>query len=513
MSVRTTSAVGGLRAPSLGPAILIGLAVLLGLLVGGIVALGSLTITAMLAAVLGALAMTGFPRLLFWFSVVGAMVLAGLFELYLPGLNTLRWAFAGATWLFFLAVLVRQLWSHERAQGSVDPLVLACAAFFFVCITSLLINWRGGAVAATGAKNYFEAWGLLLGLAIMAGWEGLERKLFRALLVIGVVQLPFVLHQFLVLAPRRMGMGHGIVAVDVVAGTFGASFTGGGNNAVLATFLIIVSALLLAIWRTGALQRRWLWLLVPLLVPIFMNESKISVVYLVLAYLVVFRREVLRRPVRFIGMSMLLAVMSVGLVLSYVALHQSNKYKDPAALIEHVVRQNTEEGERYGNLELNRTTALVHWWKEQRRYPMTKTLFGHGPGASREAIGVLDVGKNLASQVYPGMGIGVTSVSSLLWDVGIIGLLATLGIFAAAASLAGKLAKRHDASPARAGAFQGLQAAVLILALSLMHKNSFMYQLAHQVIVCLVLGYLLYANRQLQPPDVSPAARTTRFVQ
>lgn len=476
------------------------LAVVLGLLAG----IGNVLISGALLSLVGIAVATGSPRVVFWFAVIGSLVAAGLLELYLPGLQVLRWAFAGSTALFLAAVMLARFGRRAAAPTHGQPLLTwAMLGFIVVFMLSLIANWRGGVASVIGIKNYFQAWALFFGLAFMLAWPGIERSLPRLLLIIGVLQLPFVLHQFLVLAPQRAAAG-GLTPVDVVAGTFGASIAGGGNNAALAMFLIVVAAVFLSLWRTGAVRARALWLLPPLLLPIFLNESKVSVVYLVLAFMIVFRREILKRPVRFIALALAVTALGFGLILSYSALHQSSRFNTASELVEHVLRQNTQEGERYGTQLLNRTTSLTHWAEERRHYPLAKALIGHGPSESKLAVGLLDAPDNLSARRYPGQGIGVTAISSLLWDFGVVGLLSVLWIYFTAFRLAGRLARDWSDAPYHNGLFLGLQAGVAVLALSLLHKASFTYQLGYQVFTLLVLGFLVTAWRWL------PAHETTR---
>lgn len=470
-------------------------ALLLSLLFGLLLGTGNILVSGFLLGLVGVVLAVGAPRALFWASLVGSLVLAGLLELYVPGLQALRWAFAGSTALFLAAVLLQQFGVRSGTPPQPQPMLTwAMLAFIAVFALSLVANWRGGVNAVFAAKNYFQAWGLFLGLAMMPAWLGLHRTLPKVMLAIALLQLPFVLHQFFYLAPMRSAAG-GLTAVDVVAGTFGASLAGGGNNAALAMFLVIVAAVLVSMWRTGALGGRWLWLTPLLLLPIFLNESKVSVVYLVLAFVIIFKREIIRRPLRFIGLSIAVAIIGAGLILSYAALHQGSRATTPGELVEHVIRQNTEEGERYGSLLLNRTSSITHWWEERERYSALHALIGHGPSESKLATGLLDEANNLGSRRYPGMGIGLTSISSVLWDFGVLGLVSLATIYLAAFVLAGRLARRHQASAYLGGLFLGLQAGVAILALSLLHKASFTFQLGYQVFTLLVLGFLVAAWR------------------
>lgn len=484
-------------------------AILLALLLGLLSGIGNVLISGALLGLMMVAAAAGAPRLVFWFAVIGSVVVTGLLELYLPRLQVLRWVFAGSTAVFLAAVLLTHFARSTAPPAERQPLLTwAMVAFIVVFTASMVINWRGSVTAILGVKNYFQAWALFFGLAWMAAWPGLERSVPRVLLIVALLQLPIVLHQFLFLVPLRAAAG-GLTPVDVVAGTFGASLAGGGNNAALAMFLIFVSAVLVSLWRTGAIRTRMLWLLPILLTPIFLNESKVSVVYLVLAFVIIFRREIIERPLRFLVLAASVSTLGFGLILSYAALDQSNRFTSPAQLVVHVVRQNTEEGKRYGDLLLNRTTSLTHWAEERARYPLVHTLIGHGPSESKLASGVLETSGNLAERRYPGLGIGVTAVSSILWDFGVVGLLAVLLIYVAAFRLAGRLARRHRSSPYLNGLYMGVQAGVAILALSLLHKASFTFHLGYQMFTLLILGMLVAAWRW-PPSDLATPRRVTR---
>jgi hypothetical protein len=141
---------------------------------------------------------------------------------------------------------------------------------------------------------------------------------------------------------------------------------------------------------------------------------------------------------------------------------------------------------------------------------MAKVLFGHGLSAAKAGEGkILDTSRNLASVRYPGMGIGVTAASALLWDLGVFGLLAGLSLPLAAYVTAGRLARRVASSPFHVALFEGLQAACLLLTLSLLHKASFTFHLGYQTFFCILLGLLAYLGRHLSPAAVSNQGRPT----
>ena len=143
-----------------------------------------------------------------------------------------------------------------RVKDEALPSPIAWATAFAVTgIASVLVNLSSLDVTLVGTKNYFQMWGLLLGVAFVRWNNSLAKGLLWGLVLIALLQLPFAAHQYLFLVPKRIGLGEGIVPVDVVAGTFGAQLLGGGANAVLAAFLVIVIGWLLALWKNGVAVR------------------------------------------------------------------------------------------------------------------------------------------------------------------------------------------------------------------------------------------------------------------
>jgi hypothetical protein len=466
---------------------------------GVVAATGDLLLIGLLLVIVVSLAVLAFPDALLWTTVVGGLVIAGLLEIYAPSLKLVRWAFAGASFLLPFSILWRDqhLTSDAPAQtlGRQPTLIYLLAAFLLVCFLSTVLNWHGVGHALYGWKGYFEAWGLLLGLALTRQTPVFFRHAPRLLLAIAFLQLPVVAHQFLVLVPERQGIP-GVVPVDIVAGTFGGSTTGGGANSVLALYLLCVIAVLISLWHSGASRARRLPLLAAMLMPpLFLNESKAAMVFLLVAFVLIFREDIRKRPIRFIGYALAMATLLAGLLFSYTMLSDRAVDKDPVYYIEHAVLQNTQEGYRFAGYELNRVTSLKFWAEQRSRYGVAELLLGHGLGESRDQQGVIDLaGDTLASVRYHGMGIGLTSVAGLLWEVGVTGTLIVIAMFFSAFGLAGRLARRTR-SAWEHGWFIGLQAVVAMIGLSLLHNQFFLFHFEYQVFVLLILGYLIHSAR------------------
>ena len=96
------------------------------------------------------------------------------------------------------------------------------------------------------------------------------------------------------------------------------------------------------------------------------------------------------------------------------------------------------------------------------------------------------------------MNIGYTALSALLWDAGIVGLVTVLGMFGSAFFMAGRLARYYrDRDRFRTALFEGMQAAMAVLTLSLAHKDFFVVHLPFQAFVYLLIGYICHAWLQV----------------
>jgi hypothetical protein len=464
---------------------------------------------ALVAVVIGlvAAAMVASSRVaVFWFVLAIALVVTGLAQLYLPGSGAryVRYVAPVASFALVLHWVSAQMAGRPADRTDLLPTPFVWAMVFFaIGIVSVLVNLANPHVAAIGAKNYFQMAPFFFGVLFLRWDHGkLDRDVVRAFILVGLLQLPFALHQYLYLVPQRIGLGGGIVPVDIVAGTFGATLFGGGANAVLAAFQIIVVALLLALWKNGAMPFfRMAVLTALLLAPLLVNQAKVAALYLPLVFLVLFRRDFIVKPGKFLVAGIGMAGAFAAIVTAIMVTHPTGRLNSWEELVGFVVaRQQAsieERGEHYS--ALSRWTAITFWAKEHATANPVNTLVGHGLGASRdqeEAAGNRQV-RTLAETRYPGLNIGYTAVSALLWDVGILGLGAVLGMFGSAFLMAGWLVRHYRGrDPLRAGLYEGCQAGIAVLALGLAHKDFFVVHIPYQTLTYLLIAYV--ANAWLQ---------------
>jgi hypothetical protein len=477
---------------------------LLAIAFGWIAGTGSLPAAAVAIGLIGGLIMLTSPSLLLWSVLAGGLIASGLAMLYAPQLQLIRWGVAIASVMLVVLALIENISRRSLGKaGAISPMAWQLLALFFITALSGWANGQGISQLVIGLKSYFQVAGLFFALVMMP-WPQRVMDLFpRLMLLTAFIQLPFVAHQYLFLVPARIGFGEGVVPYDVIAGTFGASKFGGGANAVLSAFMLIVVAVLLSLWNNKAISlRRLLVFALPLLVPVFINESKVSILYLLVIVCVIFKNEIVMRPARAILSAGFLALMLAGLMVAYSTFY-ADESEGVQDFIAGTIEQNFGDEQGHGEFYLNRSSAISFWFQEHSLNEPMHVLIGHGPRASREGGSGLDAGVTLASKRYPGMGIGLTGVPALLWETGVLGFAMVAAMFWGAFRSAGILRQRYRFDPYKGGIFSGLQAGVVILALSMFHKSFFVFDIGYQTVVMLLFAYLTYYLKQEPEPAAS----------
>ncbi|MCG8426925.1 MAG: hypothetical protein MI754_06175 [Chromatiales bacterium] len=460
------------------------------------VANGNLILGAVPVALACVLLLSIYPTLILWLTLAVGLVAAGLAKLYFPALAEIRWLVIPLGALLVLHVLIGFFASNwERAGRSTMPPILGWGgAVVAVALLATLVNTPEPLQLARGLKGYFQMWGVLLALALLV-WPNqlMRRQLPRALLVVALLQLPFVLHQYLVLVPQRAVLEvKGLVPFDVIAGTFGAQQLGGGANAMLAIFMFVVLAGLTGLWQTKVLSGKWLVLLgVLLLAPMFVNGAKVSLVFALTLFLVMFGKDVVARPGRFAMIASVVTVTLVAMLFVYSVGIDNRRVENWSGVVADIYQRNVEaDQENRGTF--TRGGALRYWGEQHIPADPFGALLGHGLYESRHSDGGVD----LWDVSDPSLGIKNTAVSAILWDTGLLGLATVFGLIISAYLTAGRLAHYYRYDPWMAGLFLGVKAAMVIIFVSLWAKSYFGYHIAYQTMLVVLLGWLAYWDRQ-----------------
>ncbi len=472
--------------------VLAGAAVFVALVAGVASATANPYVVALTAGLFGGVFLLAYPRLTIWLVLVGGLVVAGLCQLFVPALQKIAWV---VTILGFVLMgsVVLSLLSPNSVHRRVPPFIwIACAIIAFALVSSIVQGGRSLETIA-GVRRYFPMWGLIFALTVLSLPNDVLERWKKVVLAVALVQLPFALYQLLVLVPKRVGMGPGIVPIDIVAGTFGANMEGGGANNVMATFIAIVVAFLGTYWQEKQIDtRKWLGLSIICVAPLFLGEAKIALVYMIVVFLMLSARDFSYNPSRAFGI-----LFCGGLVVAAIAsvlLLFFSKGLTPLEFIGNILAHNFGEEGR-AHYELNRWTVLVFWWQQHGLHNADKMLFGHGLGSSFPAVfGLMSGHVHLR---YPTMGIGITAASQLLWDLGIVGVALYAALFLSAWQAASSVIRRSDSANLCAG-MQAARVALVILALWYPYKATILSNPGAQVIFAFVFGYIGYCWQRVR---------------
>ncbi|MGK2915811.1 MAG: hypothetical protein ACSLE5_15420 [Porticoccaceae bacterium] len=487
---------------------------LLALIAGLVAAKAKLLILALFVGAGVGIVLLFQPTLLLWVVLVGALLVTGLAELYLPALRQIRWGVVlggialGATAI--LTHMVKRKTGEMAVAGKLPNSVLFFAlAFFLIACFSSFMNDGASATDIIGLKGYFQVWGLLL-FFVFADPGRFFVHLRAFLLWLSVLQVPFALQQYLVLVPQRSteeAMQKFIVPVDIVVGTFVGSMGGGGASSSLAFLQVISITFLFALWRAGKIRPiAALSLSAFFFIPMLLNETKVTFLALPIALGLLYKDAISRNFFRTVLAVFMMALLLSGVFVGYALQQSVEKYgpRGPGEYWDEVMAYNTGK-KGYGTFRLNRTTVYLHWFDHHAFFDIRGMLIGHGAGESVEidptgASGLRDT--SLAARRYPRDGIGLTGLSTLLWDVGLVGAIAVIGIFWGAFRFASRITVRmvRDVDWAL---LKSAEAGVAILGLSLLLDAAFAFEIGYQTLLMLMLGIIIYYGRRTSGLNLS----------
>jgi hypothetical protein len=406
-----------------------------------------------LAGIFGAAAALGGKLMMtFAFGAMGGMVLLfAPIELVLGFFLALTFLIVGpltsiahitqATWApymisFVLLVRVPMEWYHTSKvmfrhggpkRERISPVMWAVWCYFAIIVISVFANLPKPMQVLVGGKLYVFMWGLFFLLIVSSITPQTVERIWRGLLLVAILQLPFVIYQRLVEVPRRVGLGRGITALDAIVGTFTGS-DGGGANGTLAMFCVFSIVLAISLWRNKMLNARvTILVVVSCLASIALGEVKVIIVLFPLAFVVFNRREILDRPFFFLGVGAIVVAVLVGIFTLYRdESANASKSNQGGSTLDHVEKSFNyilDPDNIRANGEVGRFAALNLWYRDGRRTPQT-VLVGYAPGASQNST----TGRGDVASRYTPLNINSTTAAGMLWDIGVLGLAAFLAL-------------------------------------------------------------------------------------
>ena len=478
------------------PAAVASLFVLVAVLGGVVIGSGNFVLTALVLATLVGGLLLGSTGIVVWAIIIGTLALSGPLIMHLPELRQLPWLFsmlglllAGASTLYIGS-------GAKLRRNDAPPHVAMAVAFVVYVIATSFIGEGALDEKISAMKRWFQFWGLLLIFATMPFTVKQVRRWVWALLAIALIQLPFALYQRIELVPLRLNMPDRVVPIDIVTGTLEAELWGAGNNNTMAYFLVVAAVGLIVAYRDGALRlSRCLLGLALVGIPLGLGETKMVLLFLPVAFLVAFGDLVRKQPVKFAFASAFAAGVIALFGFIYVAFQDSDgrSISIESRIIENLEYNIGDKG-HHGGGSLNRSNVVPFWWRQHGLQDPIRTTLGHGIGASFSSNsdpGVID-------RQYSGYSVGLTGLSTLLWDVGILGAAMYIGILCVAGIAGVSLMRRSR--PGLDHAFCSALTASVFLQVLLVLVADLMFQApSTQVLLMLTLGMIAWRWRSTEP--------------
>lgn len=461
---------------------------------GVVVATGNLVLVGLaIGAILGVLLLNA-VSVAVSIVLVGTLLITGPLVMHVPQLGRIVWLFSILGFFLLGASVLYEGTNRDPNRPGMPAFVVFGLLFMVYAIGMLFMVESDLDENFSSIKRYFQYWGVMLILATVAFTPRTVRRWLLLMLVLAMLQLPLAVYQRIVLMPKRLNMPNSVVPVDIVTGTFEGSITGGASSNVMAFLLVAVLAGLLCAYRESMLRRSTLWALFALVsMPLALGETKLVLLLLPAALLVVYADLIKKRPFAFAAGAIATAVALGGLGYSYIVLH-SNDGRELTfeQRMDENLAYNVGSRGYYGGASLNRSNVVQFWWHEHGGNDPAATMFGHGLGSSFGPMGSEQRGA--MDRKYPGYAIGLTAISALLWDVGLFGTGLYLMMFLAAFMTAGRLTARASPGLDRALS-RTLQAVLMMIPVMLLSLDLHLMTPSLQVLTAFTLGLIAWRWR------------------
>lgn len=394
----------------------------LALVAGLIAATGSTMLVVAFAGMCVAVFLAFSPALLFGSMLVFSLAVTGVAEFYLF-ISQVNWVAS----MMGIALLVMAFLSRLLGKGrpalppgpvvlsSVTPLVVL---YVLLLLVSSLINKIPLVQFLIGARYYLCYLGVYFALQSYANSDREQQLWVKLLLLFGLLQLPFCLHQAIFIAPKR---AHSLQAsgegVESIVGSFGGNQLGGGYTGEMAVFMLLMVGLAIAL--TPNIKRgRWLVaaMSVGALGCVGLAETKIVFLLTPIVLTIVLWEKIRASPKYMAGL-----LFGGGSALGLLGAVYAWRFwtKGPGEFW-HAFTYSFDPNFMVDRLHRGRVATLVHWWDHNvLHFDLLHSLLGYGMGASVELSSILRAG---SAVLLFGVGLDSHAASKLLWDGGLLGL-------------------------------------------------------------------------------------------
>lgn len=412
-----------------------------------------------------------------------------------------------ANWIPFLLALIlylRVISAYYQdpftRNSSSSDITLTVFIFFFVAICSSIVNAAPLMQVIIGFKHSLFFWSIFFLIAFSAVSIGYIERLWSFIKWLIIFQVPIVLYQAFVIVPKRISAGgYDASHWDAIVGGFGGNQLSGGASSALALFIVVGLVYFTSQKKRKLISNGKYFMLVFLsLLSIGFAEVKIIFILIPLALLLLFRDVLIRKPLYFLGASMLVLVVLSTIFVGYT--YQKTGNIDDSFNMEYFYEQTFEHQldsshARESTGEIGRLTSIVHWWSENGLERPDKMLFGYGSGSSR--VTGMAVG-TVASKYYYYTNFGRSTATQLLWEYGLIGLFLFVYILIRSSYVSYRLTSHKAFTPNQQSIIETTFISLMLLIITMVHSRDIVQIPASVLFTVFLVGSTVFWSKYVK---------------
>ncbi|QMJ04657.1 capsular biosynthesis protein [Citrobacter freundii] len=362
------------------------------------------------------------------------LILCGLVQ-YFTGMQSVLWIPFFLT-LLMVGLMVMQTRESPLHLDAQETIILALYFSFLLLAGASTLLQGGVTVAIVAFKNEIAL--SLVMICLLLGFCR-ESQIYRAtcyLYWVFYAQVPVMIYQVLLVVPQRVAQRGEEEKWDSVVGTFGGDPMGGGNTAAMGLFCLLIMLLKLSEYKHGLTTFKSMALhiilgfglciigevkFVILLSPLFLAWVWISPSYV---------KDVSKINLKTLLLIVIGMLVLIGLSVMILAWYYSSAFGgDPTKSAFSVFIDSLsyifDPNYIMSTGELGRFTTFLFWLKNNDLWGLSGTLFGYGLNATNSGSSVSPGFLNIVYNLI----LDSTSLSMLLWEIGVIGTLLFIGLF------------------------------------------------------------------------------------
>jgi len=346
---------------------------------------------------------------------------------YFAGVSVILWLPVILA-LTMIALMVLQVRFEDFKLDQQEQILLVLVVGFLLLALSSTFLQHGLLVTIIGLKNEVGLMVVLICLILGFCRESQVNRIIKSFYFIFYVQFPVVLYQIFVIVPRRVAFSGEAESWDSVVGTFGGDPFGGGNTAALGLFALLIMLLKVSEYKHGittlksallhVLGAFFICIVAEVKFVILLSPLLLVLLWISKSHLKGLKQYNIKMLLGMIaGLFFFISVAIFLLSLTYASAGETDPSKGALGIFLESIDYILDTDIILENGELGRFTTVFFWIQHADLNGIVGQLFGYGLNATNRGSAISPGFLNVTFNVF----LDSTSLSVLLWEVGIIG--------------------------------------------------------------------------------------------